>query len=132
MNVPLILPAQETLDDARDILSVAATLGMEVPAPAGTTVWRVKARLGNGNWEDLGLHSTEESAQVALCQGILRIWNRTGRSPWHNIFYSLPKQRNTNKLREIEKTWIQTHSQLELIEEANAGEPITDEGPGRE
>lgn len=79
----------ENLQEAYDIITAAAVLGVELPAPQGTVVYEANARSkGIGVVKDvvfdqhLGLYSSFVSAMLALAGFALEGLEKSAHKPW--------------------------------------------------
>jgi hypothetical protein len=72
----------DTLSAASELLSTAHLLGMEAPAPVGSTVWTAEIWDSEDSRDDLGAFASEEAAWAAVRNEIVREWVRIGRGPW--------------------------------------------------
>jgi len=74
--------------DATKVIVIATTLGAEVPAPVGTTLYQVNITTyydEDSNTETIGVWPTEELAKDGLVVYIIRQWFELGLgAPWHD------------------------------------------------
>lgn len=73
--------ARDTVVGARDLISVAGALGMDVAAPVGSDVWIAEV-MDYVAADQLGAFPSEAAAWTALRNWVLTEWGRTKNAPW--------------------------------------------------
>lgn len=75
-------PDPATVQDAIDLIAAAGALGMDLPTPAGLTVWTVECGSFEETTATLGPYSSEAAAMTALRNWIVDQWDLPDTGPW--------------------------------------------------
>jgi len=114
MTTPDTTTPVMSLDDAVEAVRVAAALGMTIPVPEGLSVFEVTLFYEDGEEQSLGLFSSNDAAQTAARNTIIKDWNYAWFNPEDKTFYS-DEEMEQKEWEEIVERWLATHTSEDVI-----------------
>lgn len=110
----------DTLATSIDTISTATALGMNVPAPAGTSVYIAYAE--DQDDPDVvhvrGYHASEQSALNELLQYAFAVWNEEeDLAPWYESeWYTLEGEEYERVALAARATWINENTDAQIVD----------------